>query len=388
LQLRVRANARRGFTRSWCFRYQWRGEAVRIVIGHFTGEGRSDHMTLQAAREQAQASRKALDQGIDPRRASSRRRATPTPMSLSAAAVGEPHSVEALAAEFIERFLRPHRRRPEYAERILSHDVLSEWKGRDARSIKPREVIELLDKIVDRGRPVMANRVAAVLGQLFKFGVHRNIVETSPVQLLMRPGGKERPRERALSDDELKAFLRDPLACCTRARLAHALKVLLLTGARRGELVAARWSDIDFTAKAWTIRAEVAKTGQARSVPLSDWAVEEFRALKKLAKKSPWVLPGNGDGHIQPMVLTRGVARNLTRFEKQGIKAFHAHDLRRTCRTALSALKVEPHVAELVLGHKLPGMRGVYDVHSYATEQREALEKWSAHLRVISSAEA
>ncbi len=79
---------------------------------------------------------------------------------------------------------------------MLNRDVLTEWKGRDARTIKPREVVELLDGIVKRGSAVMANRVAGLLSQMFRFGVHRALVDQSPVQLLYRPGGKEKPRER------------------------------------------------------------------------------------------------------------------------------------------------------------------------------------------------
>jgi hypothetical protein len=75
--------------------------------------------------------------------------------------------------------VKPNRRRPEYVERILNQDVLPEWKGRDARTITPREVVELLDCILARGSRVMANRTAALLGQLFKFGIHRAIVDDS-----------------------------------------------------------------------------------------------------------------------------------------------------------------------------------------------------------------
>ena len=100
--------------------------------------------------------------------------------------------------------------------------VLPIWKGRDARTIKPREVVELLDGIVQRGSRVMANRVAGVLSQMFRFGVHRDLVEASPVQLLYRPGGQERPKDRTLSDTEIKALLanlgdvlRAPRMACT-----------------------------------------------------------------------------------------------------------------------------------------------------------------------------
>ncbi len=259
--------------------------------------------------------------------------------------------------------------------------MLPQWKGRDARTIEPHEVIELLDRIVDRGSHVMANRVAAILTQLFKFGIHRRIVKASPVQLLYRPGGKEKPRERSLADDELKAFLADPKAATRYERLAHALVVLLLTGQRRGELALARWRDVDLAAKTWTIPAENSKTGRGHVVPLSDWAVRELETLKQMAKKSAFVLPANGGSRpIDAKQLTRGVARCQTRMKKLGVDAFTLHDLRRTCRTGLARLKIAPHIAERVLNHAQEKIPGTYDVHDYLDEKRDALEKWAAHL--------
>jgi integrase len=270
---------------------------------------------------------------------------------------------------------------------MLDKDVLSAdaWKGRDARTIKPREVIELLDGIVERGSPVAANRTAAVLGQMFKFGIHRAIVEDSPVKLLMRPGGQEKPRDRALTDKELTIFLKDPLACTRQPRLAYVITVLLLTGQRRGELVMARWRDIDFKGKTWTIPAENSKTGAASIVPLSAWAIETFERLKKRAGESVWVLPAaEPSEHLDAKLLTRGVAKCLKRFNNEGIEDFTLHDLRRTCRTGLAKLKIEPHIAERVLGHVQERIAATYDVHSYMDEKRAAVEKWAAHLIALS----
>src|SRR5262249_33712118 len=151
--------------------------------------------------------------------------------------------------------------------------VVPEWAGRDARSIKPREVLALLDKIVDRGSPVMANRVAGLLGQLFKFGIHRQIVESTPGPLPYRPCGKEKARERALTDDELRAYLKDTTACTRYERLSHVITLLLLTGQRRGELALARWSDVDLKARTWSIPDVNAKAGRGHVLPLSNWAV-------------------------------------------------------------------------------------------------------------------
>ena len=97
---------------------------------------------------------------------------------------------------------------------------------------------KLLDEIADRA-PVMANRVAGSLSQMFRFGIHRAILETTPVQRLYRPGGKEKPRARVLSEEELKAFLRNLDDACRFQRLPLILCVLLLTLQRRSELALA-----------------------------------------------------------------------------------------------------------------------------------------------------
>lgn len=375
LQLRVRERAD-GAARTWLFRYTWRGEWVRLTIGHHPGT------SLVEAREIAHSLRKKISEGIDPRRARPQRNPKASP--LPASGVTDKHSIEFLVSEFAERYLRTKRKRPEYAERILQKDVLPHWKGRDARTIEPPEVIELLDKIVDRGSSVMANRVASILTQLFKFGIHRQIVKTSPVQLLLRPGGKEKPRERTLTDDELRTYLNDPKAATRFQRLAHIITILLLTGQRRGELALARWSHVDFQACTWTIPDENSKTGKGHVVPLAGWAVAEFESLKRMAKGSSYVLPAeNGEGPADPKLITRGVARCQSRMKELGIQSFTVHDLRRTVRTGLARLKIQPHVAERVLNHVQEIIPGTYDMHNYLDEKREALEKWEQHLRSL-----
>lgn len=380
LQLRVRAK-RGGFSRTWLMRYKWQGEPVRLVLGHFPTLPHAD------AAAKILEFRRLLDEGIDPRRSRPTRREQ-RPIGAS------PHSIETLADEFMRRHIRPRLKRPEYAERILKNSALKHWAGRDARTIKPREVIELLDRLVDDGAPVMANRTAALLGQLFKYGIHRGLVETSPVQLLYRPGGREKPRQRVLADDELKALL-NYTPSPRWERLHRAITLLLLTGQRRGELALARWSEIDLGAGLWLIPAARTKTGTATTVPLTPWAIEEFKALKREAEKSPFVFPLETDHRkaADPKLLTRNLARAFPAkepkkkvrdsFSNLGLAPFTLHDLRRTCRTGLAKLKIAPHIAERVLNHVQEKIPGTYDVHDYLEEKREALNKWATHLQAL-----
>ena len=295
------------------------------------------------------------------------------------------HSVHFLAYEYVEGYARPNREDPSYAVRILKKDVLTEWEGRDARTITAREVVELLDKIVRRGSPVMANRTADILGQMFKYGVHRAIVDDSPVKLLFRPGGKEKSRKRVLSEIELTAFVTRLEEACRSKQKQHVLTLLLLTLQRRSELGLAEWKEFDFDAKTWRIPDEHAKNRRGHIVPLTDWGVEELQALKAIAGSSKFVLPSSRrDKAANPKLITRSVARSLTRFQKIGIGAFKPHDLRRTGRTELARLGVSKHIAERVLNHSKDVIEGTYDLYEYLDEKRVALNAWAQRLAKLS----
>lgn len=382
LEIRVRRKAN-GYSRTWLMRFKFRRKETRITLGHFP------ETSLASARRQVQELREKAAQGIDPRKARPRRnelpRAVVGPVTVASQPI-DPHSIESLCSTFMTRHVQPSRKRPEYAQRILNASALKHWKGRDARTITPSEVLEVLDAIVDAGSPVMANRTAALLGQLFKFGIHRRLVADSPVKLLYRPGGKEKSRERALTEAELMSLLAiDPPE--RWERFHHAINLLLLTGLRRSELALGSWKEIDFPNALWTIPGDRTKTGKAQAVPLSDWAVEELRTLKREAEGSPWLFPSEEDRKkpADPKLLTRNTARAQARFlTKHGIEGFTLHDLRRTCRTGLSRLKIQPHIAERVLGHAQEKIAGTYDLHDYLEEKRDALNKWAQHLRKIS----
>jgi integrase len=395
LQVRIRKDRNGKLTRSWFLRYKWQGQPIRISLGV--------NLSLAVARREALAARSLIDRGIDPRTGErrSQRQTARTSQILKEGTVDKGHTIEYLVQEYLNRHVQRHRKQPKYVERFLKAEVLtaSAWASRDVRTITPREVIELLDTIVDRGAPTMANRGAGILSQMFRFGVHRAIVPSSPVQLLYRPGGKEKPRERVLRDDEISFLLRhidglmrfntdDP---GRSPRLAHALRILLLTGQRRGELGLSRWKDLELSGSSpqWRIPAEHSKTGAPHTVPLSQAVIREFQALRRYANDSEFVLPTrDGNAASDPRLLTRGLARNLPHLQALAktqkpplkLEPFTVHDLRRTCRTGLARLGVNHETAERVLNHKLPAMRAVYDRHEPLTEMRGALDQWAAHL--------
>jgi integrase len=222
---------------------------------------------------------------------------------------------------------------------------------------------------------------------MFKFGIHRTLVDDSPVKLLMLPGGKEAIRSRCLSDDELSALIKNRDGVFKSPPIRHALMLLLLTLQRRGELAMAKWSEVDLDKAIWNIPAANSKTEAACSVPLSSWAVDEFKELKRLAGRSSYVFPDTtGANHADPKLITRSVARCQKRLKELKVAKFTGHDLRRTGRTGLSKLKITPHIAERCLNHAAGSIiERTYDVHDYIEERRAALDKWSVHLRGLAA---
>ena len=319
LQLRVAPTG----VKSWHWRFYWQGKQVRLVLGTWPKVSLATPTSKRlrhgsfCAKELIRGALDSLAQCV------SRQRSRP-PLVLRGI---RSHT---WPRKFMARHVKRQRRRPEDVQRILDANVLPRWANRDARTIKPREVIELLDEIADRA-PVMANRVAGLLSQMFRFGIHRSILDTTPVQLLYRPGGKEKPRARVFSEEELKAFITNLDDACRFQRLPHVLRVLLLTLQRRSELALAEWREFNFIEKTWTIPDAHAKAGKGHVLPLSDWALEELQKLKVMANGSRYVLPNaDNSAPIDPKYITRSVARCLKRFKKHGVAAFTPHDLRRT----------------------------------------------------------
>src|SRR5262249_56856173 len=116
------------------------------------------------------------------------------------------------------------------------------WRGGDLRTITGRDVIELLDAVVDEGKPVAANRTLAAVRKLFNWALQRGIIEASPVALVEMPG-PERKRERTLAADEIRAVW--AASGELGYPFGHFFRMALATGQRREEVAQMRIVDTD-----------------------------------------------------------------------------------------------------------------------------------------------
>ena len=353
--------------KSFVFLYRFQGKPRRLTLGTYPA------MTLAEAHKAHAEARDMLAHGIDPgTKAVAQRqedRKAPT--------------VAELASEYLEKWAKPRKRERSWREdkRILEKDVLPIWGRRKAKDITRRDVIRLLDNIVDRGAPITANRTLATIRKMFNFAFDREIVPVSPC-LKMQAPAQENRRDRVLTPDEIRALWQS----LEEAKMAEgtklALKLQLVTAQRKGEIVSAAWDEIDLKEKWWTIPGDKTKNKLPHRVPLSELAIELFQVAKTLTGDSPWVFPSpRGNKPITPEAVDHALRR-------PGLEAlgfvFVPHDLRRTAASHMTgSCRIPRLVVSKILNHIDRGVTAIYDRHSYDREKRAALDSWGRKLMIV-----
>lgn len=278
-------------------------------------------------------------------------------------------------------------------ERSLSRFVVSEagdWKIADLRR---RHAIAMVESAEAHGAR-QASLALTYMKQMFAWAEDRELVEANPVATL-KPGKiskslSPRHRSRILSDEEIRDFWQHIESCGPRRLTALALKFVLVTGQRPGEVAGMRRQEVD--GDLWTIPGERrGKTETDQLVPLTgaalgllDAAAEETERLnQRKGRTGEFVfeaIPGN---HLTVSAMGRAVIRHADAIGNLRHKVWgnwRPHDLRRTMRTGLAALGVDEVTAEAAIGHTRKGIAAVYDVHGYGEEKRAALEAWETKL--------
>lgn len=337
-----------------------------MTIGAYPG------ISLAKARELHGAAMMKVQQGVDPgaeaQAAKNRRKAAPT--------------FQDLLFEFWDEELK-WKKSGLATKRLLIKDTIPAWGKHKVVDIKRRDIVLLLDRIRDRA-PIVRNRVHGALSRIFNFAAERGIIDDSPcIRIKKVP---EKGRKRVLSDEEIK-LLWAALGLENKAidlyRVSKlALKMILLTGQRPGEICGMSWVEITDDGF-WDIPASRRKSGDSHRVPLGGMALEIIEQARIYSGGSEWVFRSSHkpDQHITPHALSRAIARHWAEI---GFKEkFTPHDLRRTLRTRLAELNVPDIVAERVLGHKLQGMMAVYNQYTYLLEKRNAIDLWEQKLRGI-----
>ncbi len=368
----------------WRFRYKFAGKSRVMVIGTYA------ELSLAKARETARELSARVALGYDVAGEKQERKA-----AALAKIEEEKNAVTmlVLANEYYERMILGRWKHPDIVRRRIDKDIGPALGHMKVEDIKPRHVDNMLQTIVKRGAPSIANDTLRWVRRMFDYGIKRHVIEINPASAfdLNDAGGKEESRDRALSRNELaKLFAAMKLAKGFSVENDLAIRLLLLLCVRKMELCAARKEEFDLPAAVWHLPGERTKTGKPIDIPLPAIAVGWLQQLFELAGPSSWLLPARKMQHrMVPHIHegTIGTAMGKVKPHMPDVPSFTVHDLRRTARTHLAELGIDPVVAERCLNHKIAGVEGIYNRHDYFNERRHALNKWAGLLDALDKGE-
>lgn len=174
-----------------------------------------------------------------------------------------------LANEYYERQILGRWKHPDIVRRRIDKDIGPMPGHMKVEDIKPRHIDDMLQAIVKRGAPSIANDTLRWVRRMFDYGIKRHIIGINQASAfdLNYAGGKEEARDRTLSRDELvKLFAAMKLA--KGFSVENDLSIRLLLCVRKMELCAARWEEFDLDNAVWHLPPERSKTGKAIDIPL------------------------------------------------------------------------------------------------------------------------
>lgn len=338
---------------------------------------KSDRLTVAKAREIAAEKMTRVNAGGDPQTEKDRLKESP-PLSQ-------------IRDEYLED------RRGEVKAHIEENRILH---GKDIGKLMPLPIVSIdrmaimaaIGKIKRRGAPVSSNRTLSTMKRLFNFAVTYGYIQDNPLLGIKRLA-KEKARQRYLNEQEIRVFwdTLDKLPGVS-PHTSAALRLILITAQRPGEVCSMEWDELDLDNNVWTIPASKSKNEMENRVPLPPFALEIISELAGQRRQSEqYVFPfyaGSGvnpERHLQPHSISHAIRRNRALF---GLEPFTPHDLRRSAATHLERLGFGL-VVERVLNHKRPGIAAVYQRYSYDKEKREALDAWATDLhRLIEGKES
>jgi integrase len=321
------------------YRVRSTGRERRYTIGQYPV------WLVAAAREKARELKREVDGGGDPLDQLKAEREAPTMADLCA-------EVE---TEHLGR-LRP-KTRVDY-QNIIRNQILPVLAERKVADVKSRDIERLFQKI-SAGAPIQANRTLAVLSKIFTLAIKWEYRTDNPCKGVKR--NQETKRKRYLKDDELlrltKAF-----AEYQDKQAANIFRLLLLTGARRSEVLSAKWEHFDLKEGMWTKPAGSTKQKAEHSIPLNAPARQLLASLPKLHDE--WLFPGRGGQHHR-----LNLKNSWSRICKAaGITGLRIHDLRHSYASTLVSAGFSLPVNGALLGHSQP-----QTTHRYAHLLRDPL---------------
>lgn len=373
----------RGGAKVFVFQFRMGGRGAKVR--RFT-IGKYGKLTVEQARKKAEMLALDVAHGVDPQQEKVAARVKVVDLAF-----------DAYVALFTEKCLQLEWQATyKYVSSLLTQHAVPVLCSKPLPDITRRDVRQVIEKVADK--TATASNLFAVLRRMFSWAVEREDLERSPFEG-MRPPPKPTSRDRVLLDEELLLVWRG--ADALGYPFGPMVQLLILTGARRDEVAAMDWSELDRDARGWALPAARAKNSQRSENVLSGPAVETLdsiaaRSLREDAwPRAGFVFSTTGTTSVSGYSrakrrLDREIADIAKAEGKQPPEPWRLHDLRRTLATGLQRLGARLEVTEAVLGHvsgSRAGIVGVYQRHNWKDEKRAALEAWARHVEGLLSGE-
>ena len=353
--------------RYWRAKYRAGGKEKRLAFGVYPAVG------LKAAREKLAEARAQLQAGHDPGQV---RKEAKVRAKYAAAT-----TLEAVAREWLKH--QAGKWATVTLGRItasLEAYVFPKLGARCVAEIRPGELRDLVKAVEARGANEQAERVLQRVKAIYRYAATHGRIETNPMSDLM-PGELLKPRQvqhrPALADGELPEFLERFAAYQGDPHTVNALRLLMLTAVRPGEVRGARWAEFELDAALWRIPAERMKMRDEHLVPLSTQALGVLRTMEALSGTRDLVFPS-------PFYPSKPLSENTLNgaMVRMGYKgAATAHGFRSLFSTVANEQGWRPDVIERQLAHvERNQVRAAYNRAAYLPERAKLLQWWADYL--------
>ncbi|MFV1873161.1 MAG: tyrosine-type recombinase/integrase [Oleiphilus sp.] len=357
-------------TKYWRLAYRFAGKQKLLAIGVYPD------VSLKDARIKREDAKKSIREGNDP---GFHRKKEKREKILSA-----DNSFKSIALEWWDlqqkgRWIKDH------ATKILNQlekDIFPDLGSRPIKEIEPAEILEVIRRVERRGALDVARRELQHCNKVFAYAIQTSRATVNPARDL---GGaleiRKTQHQKSLSRAELPSFFKELAIYEGNKITTLALRLLVNTFCRPGEIRFAVWSEFDFKAKEWRIPAERMKMKTEHIVPLSKQALDVLEELKPITGHYDLLFPGERS-------IKKPISENTMNYAlyRMGYKdRATAHGFRATASSILNEEGFNRDAIERQLAHmERNKVRGAYTHHAqYLKERKEMMQWWSNYLERI-----
>lgn len=352
----------------WRMNYRFGGKQKTLALGTYP------EVSLSAARKRRERAREQLAEGIDPSAAKRQEK-------VAAARAGA-ETFQAIGREWLTK--TAGRRGPDTQSRVeswLEKNIFPAIGHFPITAVRPRDVLDAVRKIEERGAIDSARRVLGYIGQIFQYAMATEAVTadvTTGLHLALTQ--KEQKHYAAITKPaEAGALLRAIDAYHGHPYVTAALKIAPMVFVRPGELRTAEWAEIDLDAAEWRIPGAKMKMGVEHIVPLADQVVEVLRGLQRITGAGKYVFPSIRSG-------SRPMSDNTVNAALRGMgytkEVMTGHGFRAMARTMMDEVLGERvDLIEHQLAHQVKDVNGrAYNRTAHLPARRDMMQRWADYL--------